>query len=88
MVATDGYFTYVASQPQLACGAFIIAEPSEVISLELSDVNIDCNAGDFIKVGSTHHKQHTQIPNPYASGRQEVHGFAIYTLKSISSSSV
>nr|XP_004547130.2 corticotropin-releasing factor-binding protein [Maylandia zebra] len=50
MLATDGLFTFVASKPQLACAAFIIAEPSEVISLELSDVSIDCSAGDFIKI--------------------------------------
>ncbi|XP_040898483.1 corticotropin-releasing factor-binding protein-like [Toxotes jaculatrix] len=50
MLATDGYFTFVASRPQLACAAFIIAEPSDVISLELSDVSIDCGAGDFIKM--------------------------------------
>ncbi|XP_044193216.1 corticotropin-releasing factor-binding protein-like [Thunnus albacares] len=50
MLATDGFFTFVASRPQLACAAFIIAEPSEVISLELSDVTIDCGAGDFIKM--------------------------------------
>ncbi|KAF7652749.1 hypothetical protein LDENG_00092820 [Lucifuga dentata] len=50
MLATDGYFTFVASQPQPACAAFVIAEPSEVISLELFDVNIDCSAGDFIKM--------------------------------------
>lgn len=50
MLATEGYFTFVASRPQLACAAFIIAEPSEVISMELSDVSIDCSAGDFIKV--------------------------------------
>uniref|UniRef100_H3DD54 Corticotropin-releasing factor-binding protein n=1 Tax=Tetraodon nigroviridis TaxID=99883 RepID=H3DD54_TETNG len=50
MLATDGYFTFVASQPQLACAAFVIAEPDEVISLELQDVSIDCTAGDFIKI--------------------------------------
>lgn len=50
MLATDGHFTFVASKPQLACAAFVIAEPSEVISLELYDVNVDCSAGDFIKV--------------------------------------
>ncbi|XP_019954691.1 corticotropin-releasing factor-binding protein-like isoform X2 [Paralichthys olivaceus] len=50
MLATDGYFSFVASRPQLACAAFIIAEPSEVISLELFDINIDCSAGDFIKM--------------------------------------
>ncbi|MED6288394.1 hypothetical protein CHARACLAT_026073, partial [Characodon lateralis] len=50
MLATEGYFTFVASRPQLACAAFIIAESSEVISLELSDVSIDCSAGDFIKI--------------------------------------
>lgn len=56
MLATNGYFTFAASQPQLACAAFIIAEPNEVISLELYHVSIDCSAGDFIKVGSTHQK--------------------------------
>ncbi|CAM9225238.1 unnamed protein product [Lampetra planeri] len=50
MLAVDGFFTFVASRPQLACAAFVIAEPSEVIGLELVDVNIDCDAGDFIKV--------------------------------------
>ncbi|KAF6730072.1 Corticotropin-releasing factor-binding protein [Oryzias melastigma] len=50
MLATEGYFTFMASRPQLACAAFVIAEPNEVISLELSDVNIDCSAGDFIKI--------------------------------------
>lgn len=53
MLATEGYFTFVATRPQLACAAFIIAEPSEVIILELSDVSIDCSAGDFIKVLSS-----------------------------------
>lgn len=55
MLANDGYFTFEASQPELACATFIIAEPSEVISLELSDVNIDCSAGDFIKVSPNTH---------------------------------
>lgn len=65
MLATDGYFTFVASRPQLACAAFIIAEPSEVISLELSDVSIDCSAGDFIKVGLPHQNlTPTQPPTP------------------------
>ncbi|KAJ0068098.1 hypothetical protein NL108_015571 [Boleophthalmus pectinirostris] len=50
MLSTEGSFTFVASRPQLACATFVIAEPSELISLELSDVNIDCNAGDFIKM--------------------------------------
>ncbi|KAM4616463.1 corticotropin-releasing factor-binding protein-like [Polymixia lowei] len=50
MLATEGQFKFVAPRPQLACAAFLIAEPSEVISLELSDVHINCGAGDFIKV--------------------------------------
>ncbi|XP_059910466.1 corticotropin-releasing factor-binding protein-like [Gadus macrocephalus] len=50
MLATEGQFTFMAAQPQLACAAFLIGEPTEVISLELSDVNIDCSAGDFIKM--------------------------------------
>lgn len=53
MLATDGHFTFTASKPQLACAAFVIGEPNEVISLELYDVSIDCSAGDFIKVGSS-----------------------------------
>lgn len=57
MLATDGYFTFSASQPQLACATFVIAEPDEVISLELYDVSIDCTAGDFIKVGSQKKKK-------------------------------
>ncbi|XP_053726934.1 corticotropin-releasing factor-binding protein-like [Synchiropus splendidus] len=50
MLATEGSFTFKASRPQPACATFIIAEPSEVISLELSDVSIDCEEGDFIKM--------------------------------------
>uniref|UniRef100_A0A3Q2Z0I4 Corticotropin-releasing factor-binding protein n=1 Tax=Hippocampus comes TaxID=109280 RepID=A0A3Q2Z0I4_HIPCM len=51
MLAIEGHFTFVASSPQqLSCAAFIIGEPSEVIGLELSDVNIDCDVGDFIKI--------------------------------------
>ncbi|CAL8249200.1 unnamed protein product [Merluccius merluccius] len=50
MLATEGQFTFTAAQPQLACAAFLIGEPNEVLSLELSDVNIDCSAGDFIKI--------------------------------------
>ncbi|XP_061881480.1 corticotropin-releasing factor-binding protein-like [Entelurus aequoreus] len=50
MLATEGHFTFVASKPQLACATFVIGEPSEVIAMELSDVRIDCNAGDFVKM--------------------------------------
>ncbi|XP_051924538.1 corticotropin-releasing factor-binding protein-like [Hippocampus zosterae] len=51
MLAIEGHFTFVASSSQqLSCAAFIIGEPSEVIGLELNDVNIDCDVGDFIKI--------------------------------------
>ncbi|XP_061529396.1 corticotropin-releasing factor-binding protein-like [Phycodurus eques] len=51
MLATEGHFTFAASSPQhSACAAFVIGEPSEVIGLELSDVNVDCDGGDFIKI--------------------------------------
>uniref|UniRef100_A0AAV2J2S8 Corticotropin-releasing factor binding protein N-terminal domain-containing protein n=1 Tax=Knipowitschia caucasica TaxID=637954 RepID=A0AAV2J2S8_KNICA len=50
MLSSEGTFLFVASRSQLACATFLIAEPSEVISVELSDVNIDCSSGDFIKV--------------------------------------
>lgn len=80
MLATDGLFTFVASKPQLACAAFIIAEPSEVISLELSDVSIDCSAGDFIKVGThTKNSPHT-YPTPLLSERQGLQGFFRFKL--------
>ena len=73
MLATDGYFTFVASQPQLACAAFVIAEPSDVISLELYDVSIDCDAGDFIKVDVTHLKKRTEMHTlPSGCGRQGI----------------
>lgn len=80
MLATDGLFTFVASKPQLACAAFIIAEPSEVISLELSDVSIDCSAGDFIKVGThTKNSPHT-YPTPLLSERKGLQGFFRFKL--------
>lgn len=77
MLATDGYFKFVASQPQLACAAFVIVEPDEVISLELYDVSIDCTAGDFIKVGSrpTHSPQ--IAPTQHPPRKQEVRSFPV-----------
>ncbi|XP_061674114.1 corticotropin-releasing factor-binding protein-like [Syngnathoides biaculeatus] len=53
MLATEGHFTFAAAAEaphQLACAAFVIGEPDEVIGLELSDVDVDCDAGDFIKI--------------------------------------
>ncbi|XP_028313710.1 corticotropin-releasing factor-binding protein-like [Gouania willdenowi] len=50
MLSIEGHFTFVAAQPQLACAAFIISDPDEVVVLELNDVNIDCSSGDFIKM--------------------------------------
>lgn len=70
MLATDGFFTFVASQPQLACAAFVIAEPDEVISLELRDVSIDCTAGDFIKVGSQPTRSPQTAPTPPQENRK------------------
>lgn len=85
MLATDGYFTFVASQPQLACAAFVIAEPSDVISLELYDVSIDCGAGDFIKVDVTHLKKNRNAPTPPLQEVEDREFKAIQTLNSMSS---
>lgn len=52
MVAVEGQFTFTAERPQLSCAAFFMAEPSEVISVDYDNVDIDCRGGDFITVGS------------------------------------
>lgn len=70
MLATDGHFSFVASQPQLACAVFVIAEPDEVISLELHDVSIDCTAGNFIKVGSQPTRSPQIAPTRHPENRQ------------------
>lgn len=50
MVAVEGQFTFTAERPQLSCAAFLVAEPSEVISVEYDRVDVDCGAGDFVTV--------------------------------------
>ncbi|XP_076020197.1 corticotropin-releasing factor-binding protein [Genypterus blacodes] len=50
MVALEGQFTFTAERPQLSCAAFLIAEPSELITVDFTNVDIDCRGGDFIKV--------------------------------------
>ncbi|XP_008323926.1 corticotropin-releasing factor-binding protein [Cynoglossus semilaevis] len=50
MIAVDGQFTFTTERPQLSCAAFLSAEPTEVISVHLEDVDIDCRGGDFITV--------------------------------------
>ncbi|XP_058473545.1 corticotropin-releasing factor-binding protein [Solea solea] len=50
MIAVEGEFTFTTENPQLSCAAFFMAEPSEVISVDLDNVDIDCSGGDFITV--------------------------------------
>ncbi|KAJ8285562.1 hypothetical protein GJAV_G00028270 [Gymnothorax javanicus] len=50
MLSVEGQFTFTTQQPQLNCAAYFIAEPTEVISVEYSSVDIDCRRGDFLKV--------------------------------------
>lgn len=57
MIAVDGQFTFTTERPQLSCAAFLSAEPTEVISVHLEDVDIDCRGGDFITV-----KKPTECP--------------------------
>ncbi|XP_041826132.1 corticotropin-releasing factor-binding protein [Melanotaenia boesemani] len=50
MVAVEGQFTFTAETPQLNCATFFMAEPTEVISVDYDNVDIDCSRGDFITV--------------------------------------
>ncbi|XP_029371983.1 corticotropin-releasing factor-binding protein [Echeneis naucrates] len=50
MVAVEGQFTFTVEHPQLSCAAFFMSEPTEVISVDLDSVDIDCRGGDFITV--------------------------------------
>ncbi|XP_060934926.1 corticotropin-releasing factor-binding protein [Limanda limanda] len=50
MIAMEGQFTFTAEHPQLSCAAFFMAEPTEVISVDFDNVDIDCRGGDFITV--------------------------------------
>lgn len=52
MVAVEGQFSFTAERPQLSCAAFFMAEPSEVITVDYDNVDIDCGGGDFITVNS------------------------------------
>lgn len=53
MVAVEGQFTFTAETPHLSCATFLMAEPSELISVEFGRVDIDCSGGDFITVRKT-----------------------------------
>ncbi|XP_061657758.1 corticotropin-releasing factor-binding protein-like [Syngnathoides biaculeatus] len=50
MAAAEGRFTFSAEHPQLNCAAFFVAEPDEVVGVELDGVDVDCQAGDFVTV--------------------------------------
>lgn len=50
MVAVEGQFTFTAESLQLSCAAFFMADPSEVIGVDLDRVDIDCSVGDFVTV--------------------------------------
>ncbi|XP_078252888.1 corticotropin-releasing factor-binding protein [Rhinoraja longicauda] len=50
MLIVAGQYSFRADRPQLNCAIFFMGNPDEVISLEYNNVNIDCQAGDFLKV--------------------------------------
>ena len=50
MLSLEGQFTFTAEQPQLHCATFFIGDPQEFIMMDFDFVNIDCQAGDFLKV--------------------------------------
>uniref|UniRef100_A0A8D0B7B0 Corticotropin-releasing factor-binding protein n=1 Tax=Salvator merianae TaxID=96440 RepID=A0A8D0B7B0_SALMN len=50
MLSIEGQFTFTANQPQLHCATFFIGEPEEIITIDFDFVNVDCQAGDFLKV--------------------------------------
>lgn len=52
MLSIEGQFTFTADQPQLHCATFFIGEPEELLTIHYDFVNIDCQGGDFLKVGA------------------------------------
>ncbi|KAH0628013.1 hypothetical protein JD844_008661 [Phrynosoma platyrhinos] len=50
MLSIEGQFTFTADQPQLHCATFFIGDPQELITIDFDFINIDCQAGDFLKV--------------------------------------
>lgn len=52
MVAVEGRFSFAADSPQLRCAAFLVAEPDQLITVDLERVHIDCSAGDFVTVNA------------------------------------
>ncbi|KAM3844036.1 corticotropin-releasing factor-binding protein [Vipera latastei] len=50
MLSIEGQFTFTTDQPQMHCATFFIGEPEEFISIDFDFVNIDCQAGDVLKV--------------------------------------
>ncbi|KAJ6669802.1 hypothetical protein lerEdw1_000351 [Lerista edwardsae] len=50
MLSIEGQFTFTAEQPLLHCATFFIGDPEELITIDFNFVNIDCQAGDFLKV--------------------------------------
>ncbi|XP_043919627.1 corticotropin-releasing factor-binding protein [Protopterus annectens] len=50
MVSVEGQFTFNADQPQLHCAIFFIGDPEELISIEYSFTNLDCQGGDLFKI--------------------------------------
>ncbi|XP_042304113.1 corticotropin-releasing factor-binding protein [Sceloporus undulatus] len=50
MLSIEGQFTFTADQPQLHCATFFIGDPQELIMMDFDFINIDCQAGDFLKV--------------------------------------
>lgn len=62
MLSIEGQFTFTADQPQLHCATFFIGEPEELITIDYDFVNIDCQRGDFLKVGSWQVLLHFPFP--------------------------
>lgn len=62
MLSIEGQFTFTADQPQLHCATFFIGEPEELITIDYDFVNIDCQQGDFLKVGSWQVLLHFPFP--------------------------
>lgn len=50
MLSIEGQFTFTAEEPQLHCANFFIGDPEELITIDFDFINIDCQAGDFLKV--------------------------------------
>lgn len=79
MLALQGQFTFTADRPQLHCAAFFIGEPEEFVTVRYDLVSIDCQGGDFLKVGCPRRAAPSSGQGATSRGGTEQPGGAVET---------